>query len=57
MKEQINRKASSLLHKYYCLLHEIIAQRHLYETESDFWAAWCKYGMIVNKLQRTIINH
>ena len=57
MKQLINQKANSLLYRYYGILNEIIAQRNNYPTESDFWAAWAKYAVIVNKLQFTVMTH
>ena len=57
MKELISKKANSLLYRYNGILNEVIAQRNNYQSESDFWAAWAKYAVIVNKLQFTVMTH
>lgn len=57
MKTKIITLATHLLYKYQLLLNEIIAQKLLFPSNTEFINAWCKYGAIVNKLQGTILNY
>jgi len=56
-KQEIVKKANSLLYRYNGIVKEIIAQRKSYPSEREFWAAWAKFASIVNKLQQTVLIH
>lgn len=57
MKKEILKRAKSLLWKYTHILNEVIAQKKLYPSESEYWNAWLKFSIRVNLLQSIIIRN
>ena len=57
MSLQYIKKATSLLYRYNGILKEVIAQKSLYSSESEFMAQWCKYAILVNYLQGFLLKY